>query len=134
MLTANRFHQFLNSAREWEALMKNHLDSKPTSIHRIASDDGTVVFEIDIPGFEREDLDVEVNGTNLMVRAERHSEVDDSNINWKIRERLSGSEAYRFELPFRIDPEQTDVNYEHGVLRLKIQKPAEELPRKLTVQ
>lgn len=132
MLTANRIQQFLNSARDWDVLWRGEMTSELSVPHRLATNEKSAWFELDLPGYEREELELEVEGNELLISVCRKEE--QAGTNWKVRERHSPPTDYRFEFPFRIDAERTEVSYENGVLRIEIQKPETDQPKKLVVK
>lgn len=134
MLTANRVQQFLDSAREWDAFLRGQAASDAIVPHRLAVGDQSAVFEIDLPGYEREELNVEVEGKELLISASKDGVCSESEGTWKVRERHAVPSEYRFEFPFLIDAEKTEVHYENGTVRIYLEKPEAELPRKLEVK
>jgi HSP20 family protein len=134
MLTANRVQQFLDSAREWDAFLRGQAVSEAVLPHRLAVREQSALFELDLPGYEREDLDVEVEGKELLISAKKKTADKENEGSWKVRERHAVPDEYRFEFPFLIDAEKTEVQYENGTIRVHLEKPEAELPRKLEVK
>ena len=86
-------------------------------------------LEADLPGFDKKDIHVDVNGDVLTVRAERHSEHEDKDKKGKYVhcERSYGS----YSRQFNVDGISTDgmkAKYEDGVLKLTLPKKTPTLP------
>lgn len=134
MLTANRIHQFLNSAREWDQLMRRQSQMEAAHQPRVAVKDHSIYFELDLPGWTKDNISVEVDRDSLQVITTKPAESEESGVNWVTRERTWRSEDFRFQFPFSIDAERAEVTFEAGVLAVTVHQPAEEVPRKLTVK
>jgi HSP20 family protein len=45
-----------------------------------------------------------------------------------------GKFTRKLQLPFEVDPAQTEATYERGVLRVQLSRPESSRPRKITVK
>ncbi len=89
-------------------------------------------IHLDLPGFDNESIDVTVERTELVVKAER---------NWKpeegaqilINERPQGSVTRRFMLGDSLDADRIEAGYDHGVLTIVIPVAEESKPKKISV-
>ena len=95
------------------------------------------LLEADLPGFEKKDINLDINGDLLTIRAERHSEHEETDKKNKyIRcERSYGS----YSRSFGIDGIQTDgikASYNDGVLKLVLPKatPVDNGTRRLAIE
>ena len=86
-------------------------------------------LEADLPGFDKKDIHLDINGDTLTVSAERHSEHEEKDKKGKyIRcERSYGSYSRDFDVS-GIDTDGIKAKYENGVLKLTCPKKASELP------
>ncbi|WP_458462517.1 Hsp20/alpha crystallin family protein [Paenibacillus sp.] len=88
--------------------------------------------EAELPGIAKEDIDIQVEGNELIIRAKRnedYEEKDDSNRVIR-RERRSGEFIRRFYVD-HIDDENIKARLEDGVLKLEIPKrPGDDQPRR----
>ena len=97
------------------------------------------LLEADLPGFDRNDIHVDINGETLVITAERKTEKEDKKDNDKngyvYRERSFGSFTRSFDLS-GIDTEGINGNYTDGVLRLTLPKrePAQPASRRLELK
>jgi HSP20 family protein len=92
-------------------------------------------IEAEIPGVDKEDLDVSVEGDALILRGERKMSKETEEENYFIRESRYGSFLRRLPLPEGADSEKVEASYENGVL--KITMPIEQKAitgRKIEIQ
>lgn len=134
MFTANRIQQFLDSAREWDSILRRQFVSPSLPEPRVAMHDGGIYFEMDLPGRQREEIEVEVDHNQLIVKVNESSWKPADEARWVTQERSHGTEEFRFQFPHHIDAEHSEVRMEDGVLAIGIHRPAEEQPRKLEVK
>ena len=95
--------------------------SRPTS--RITATADTL--EADLPGFDKKDIHLDVNGDTLTIHAERKAEQeekDDKN-NYVRCERSFGSYSRQFDLS-SVDADHMKATYDNGVLKLEMPKKA----------
>ena len=86
-------------------------------------------LEADLPGFDKKDIHLDVNGDVLTVHAERHSEHEEKEKKGKyVRcERSYGSYSREFDLS-GVQADKITAKYENGVLKLTIPKKEAEAP------
>ncbi|MBO0823257.1 MAG: Hsp20/alpha crystallin family protein [Actinobacteria bacterium] len=94
--------------------------------------DGEVELRFDLPGIDRDSIDVTVDRGWLTVSAKRSEEYSDSEKPY-VRERVMGSFSRRIRLSDAVDAEKISAAYDAGVLRVTV--PLQELaqPRKIEV-
>lgn len=87
-------------------------------------------LEADLPGFEKKDIHLDVNGDVLTISAERHSEHEENDKKGKyVRcERSYGAYRREFDLS-NIQTDEIKAKYENGVLKLSLPKKQEILPQ-----
>lgn len=80
-------------------------------------------LEADLPGFNKEDIKLELQGDNLVISAERHSNAEEKNKDGKVvrMERSYGSYQRSFNVS-QIDTDHIKAAYENGVLKLTLPK------------
>ena len=100
------------------------------------TDDG-FVLEADLPGFDKKDISVGIDGDVLTIRAQRHSESEDKDKKESfVRiERSFGSYERSFDVS-GIDTESIGAKYENGVLVLNMprKEPVTPPTRQLTIE
>ena len=87
-------------------------------------------LEADLPGFQKEDIRLELQGDNLVISAERHSNAEEKNRDGKVvrMERSYGSYQRSFNVS-RIDTQNIHAAYENGVLKLNLPKLQAQIPQ-----
>lgn len=95
------------------------------------------VMESELPGFEKDDISLDINGDYLIISAERkfESEQKDDNNKYIRRERRFGSYKRSFDIS-DVDAEAITAEYKNGILSLELpkKKPAEPVTRKLEIK
>ena len=86
-------------------------------------------LEADLPGFDKKDIHLDINGDMLTVSAERHSEHEEKDKKNKyVRCELSyGSYSRSFDLS-GVKADEIKAKYENGVLKLTMPKKDKSLP------
>lgn len=91
------------------------------------------VARIDLPGVEPETIDIDVEDRTLTVRAERHDEVGEEEVEWLTHERSAGTYARQLTLGHGVAIDRITADYNDGVLTITIPVADEAKPRKVTV-
>lgn len=95
--------------------------------------DGEFVVELEVPGYEENDLSVELVDHTLTVRGTREEDTERKDKTLRLHERLESFFERRFELPLETDGEHVKAAYGKGVLTLHVPKTAESKPRKVEI-
>jgi len=87
------------------------------------------LLEADLPGFDKKDIQLDINGDTLTVRAERHSKLEEKDKKDKLVriERSYGSYSRQFNIS-GVEAEQIKARYDNGVLMLTLPKKQTTLP------
>ena len=90
---------------------------------------------IDLPGFKKEELQVELNNGYLTISAEKTLNKENENHGKLIRqERYSGSMQRSFYVGSGLTEEDVHCSYENGVLKVDVPKQeARKVPEKKTI-
>ena len=128
-----------NPFREMDAFERNFFNdpfgswfdhSALASFKTDIKDNGdSYTLEADLPGFEKKDIHLELNGDVLTVTAERHSKLEDKDKKDKVVriERSYGSYSRQFDVS-GIDTAAIKAKYDNGVLKLTLPKQQTVLP------
>jgi HSP20 family protein len=101
----------------------------------VTEDDKAYTVHAEIPGVKKEDIQVEVHGDQVSIRAEVKQEKEE-----KKGEKLLHSERYygmvsrSFTLPTEVDDKATVAKYTDGVLDLTLPKKAGNGSHRISVQ
>ena len=99
----------------------------------IHEEEDRVVLRAEIPGVNKDDIDIRVEGGTITVRGEKKQEKQvDSEKAYRV-ERFYGSFARSFVLPASINADAIKATYSDGVLEVVLPKVEEAKPRKIKV-
>ena len=92
--------------------------------------DGKLELHVDLPGVDPKDVEISLDGAELVIRGERKSERQEKN---GYRELQYGKFERRFTVPKGIDAEKATARYENGVLALTLPLPEAQKAKRITV-
>jgi HSP20 family protein len=95
--------------------------------------DDHLVLRADLPGMDREDVNVEVKDGVLTVSGERSAKEAERTDGFYRVERAFGSFSRSLSLPDHVDAERITADFDKGVLEVRIPKPAERKPQRIEV-
>lgn len=114
--------QFDDAARAWESgdpFEMSALTGESVAMDLIEREEEYVVT-VDLPGFDRDDIEVKMVEDRLMVAAEREEAEEDEAENYLRRERRHRSVSRSIRLPEDVDPENVTAKSKRGVLTVTI--------------
>lgn len=85
------------------------------------------VLKADMPGFDKEDIRIDINGDVLTLTAEHNEETKDDKDNFVRRERRYGALSRSFDVA-NVETDKITAHYEKGVLELELPKKQNVLP------
>jgi HSP20 family protein len=91
------------------------------------------VLRADLPGLAEDDVSIEVEDRVLTVSGERKVEHEATSEGYHRIERAFGSFSRSLTLPEGVDPEAVAASFDRGVLEVRIPKPEERRPRKISI-
>ena len=91
------------------------------------------LLRADLPGLSQEDINIELDSNVLTVSGERRIEYQQDELGLSRLERGSGSFARSLTLPEGVDPGAIEANFDRGVLEIRIPKPEQRRPHKVTI-
>jgi HSP20 family protein len=95
--------------------------------------DTEFVVELEVPGFEEKELDLEVTDNTLRVKGERTETKEGKDKAFLLKERIEKSFERRFSLPATADLGKIKASFANGVLEIRIPKTPEPKPRKVPI-
>ena len=95
----------------------------------IRDDGDKYVMESELPGFDKEDIKLDINGSQLTIAAEHSTSNDekDDKGNYIRRERKFGSYKRSFDIG-DVDTDAISAEYKNGILIIDLPKKAPEAP------
>lgn len=91
------------------------------------------VLHADLPGLSEKDVNIELESNVLTISGERRSEHTDEKGGYRRVERAYGSFARSLTLPEGVNPDAVQASFDKGVLEVRIPKPEQIKPRKVTI-
>ncbi|RZJ34567.1 MAG: Hsp20/alpha crystallin family protein [Flavobacterium sp.] len=88
-------------------------------------------IELAVPGLDRDDLKIDVDGNVVTITSEKEEEHLSEEENFRKREFSYNSFQRSFSLPENLDADHIEAKYEKGVLHLKLPKKHESKPSKV---
>lgn len=102
--------------REFENALEMRMD--------ITEDDKAYKVSVDVPGVRKENIDVSVQGNQVLISAEFQREQNKDQERQIYTERYEGRAFRSFTLPAEVDSDAAKAEYDGGVLRLILPKKA----------
>lgn len=84
----------------------------------IREDKGQLIISADMPGVEKEEINVKADESQVEISAESSAEVKEENEKYLRKERRSRKFRRTIPWPKNIDPETVTAEYEDGVLEI----------------
>lgn len=88
----------------------------------VHEDNGKVIVTADMPGVQKEDIDIKADNKGIEIFAESKEEIQEENEKYFRRERSSRSYRRTVSWPTSIDEESIKAHYQDGVLRVEAEK------------
>jgi len=125
----NLFEQVVNRL---PTLWENDLGSLRLWEFNLSETEDEMIVRAELPGFEAHDLDVQLDGNTLIIRAERTQASNDGTR----RGDAWTSRSFRrtLTLPQPADPQRVQATYRNGVLELHLPKRAEAKGKRIDIQ
>lgn len=92
-----------------------------------------LVVELDVPGFEEQELQLEVTDSTLTVKGEKTEEKEGKEKTFYLHERLERHFERRFKLPPEADLDHVEARFRTGVLEVHVPKVEEARARKVEI-
>ena len=116
-------------AREmWDAWRQFTLDQSLVPHTDIYEEKDELVMKTELPGIEKENLDITLKGDRLTIKAEKKEEVKEDTTH-HTRERYYGQYLRSVTLPYPVKEAKITATLDNGVLELRLPK-AEEVETK----
>lgn len=91
------------------------------------------LLEAELPGFNKDDINVDIEGDQMVIRASREEEKEENKRNFLHRERAYGTYTRRFDIA-GVETDKICARYEDGVLRLTLPKEEKKSPEGKRIQ
>lgn len=127
--------QFDEASRSWER--DEPLELWPTTESMavdLAEHDDAFVVTVDLPGFERDEVEVRLADRTLHVDAEHEEAAEEAEEAYLRRERRHESMHRSLRLPAEVDEEDVTARMKNGVLTVTLAKVEAEEARRIDIE
>lgn len=100
----------------------------------VVENDKTYDLSVDLPGFDKKDIAVDVKDGVLSISGNRKVERKKVDKHYSYYERNTGEFRRSFKLPDTVNQNSVKASYKDGVLQLSIDKSEEAKPRAIEVK
>jgi HSP20 family protein len=143
MLGMERYTPTRGLSREFDEFISRMFEDQPfnaTSAQSwvpasdISETDDQLKIHLDLPGLNRENLDIQLTGNNtLTVRGERKFEEVDKTKYHRV-ERFYGAFTRSFVLPSNVESDKISASFKDGVLEIVLPKAESAKARKISIK
>lgn len=98
----------------------------------VSTDDKNVYVEADVPGVNKENINLTLDRGELRIQAEKEEEEEDKNKTFY--QKSSASYSYRVALPALVDETSIKATYKDGVLKITLPKAKQEQAKKIPIK
>ncbi len=100
----------------------------------VSETDGHVIVRAEVPGMEKDDINVTLSDGLLTIHGEKKQEKEEEKENYRFVERRYGSFSRSVRVPDGVDAEKIEASYKDGVLKVSIPKGESEITRKIEIK
>lgn len=104
--------------------------SPPVDIYET---DTALVMKAELPGFTKDDIQIELKENALVIRGERKREDEVKEGSFHRTERVYGAFQRSFLLPTTVDQGKVQATYKDGVLELRLPKVEQAQPKRISI-
>lgn len=120
--------------RDFTPSMLRGTDSMPRMRMDVTETEQEYMVKADIPGAQKDDIKVAINGNQVSVTAEMKQEQSSGSGGTLRSERYYGQLHRSFVLPQEVDDDKAEAKYENGVLQLTLPKRIGTGGKQLSIQ
>ena len=100
----------------------------------VAETKDAIEVSAEVPGIEEKDINITIEGNKLVIAGERKQESEHKDKDWHVTETSYGSFKRSVLLPFEPSHEAVQAQFDKGMLRMTIKKPAEAVTTKRIIE
>ena len=95
--------------------------------------DKEIVVRVEVPGMEKADCEITIEGNTLYLRGEKRFERETEEGSFHVMERAYGSFERAIPLPQDVDSAGADASYKNGVLSVRLPKVGSGVAKRITI-
>ena len=119
--------------RQFDRLARRSFGQNAAMPLDIVRRDGDVTLRFDVPGIDRDSIEVTVDRGILSVSVKRQEERSE-NDKFFVRERTMGTFTRRVRLSENVNADAVEASYDNGVLEVRIPVLEQAKPRKIEIR
>ncbi len=130
------FDGFFNRIFQYDPLINDSFRALPIKTEiplDIASTEEAVLVRASLPGFSKEEIDVQLHEGHLTINAEHQTSENYENEKSYLRERFTGNLKRSIRLPSIVNDADTKADFCNGILTIQITIPESIKPRKIEI-
>lgn len=135
------FRELLDMRKDWDRLFDDNIFrpmSDGNGWHAPLVDLWQTTDEVHVkaamPGIKPEDVDIQISGDTLTIRAETRQEEEQKDATYHMREQRYASYARSLVLPVPVKADQAKAEVTDGILHLTLPKAEEAKPKVIKVK
>ena len=117
----------------WDAWRPFTLEHSLVPHTGIYEEKGHLVMKTELPGIDKKDLDISLEGDRLTIKAEKKEEVE-GEATHHTRERYYGRYFRSVKLPYPVKEDEISATFENGVLELRLPRAEEVKAKKIEIK
>jgi HSP20 family protein len=92
------------------------------------------LIKAEIPGMDRKDIDISIDGNCLTIKGEKKAETEEKGEKYLRREMSYGSFSRSFAINQEIKTDEIKAGYKNGILEITIPKEEKVKPKKIEIR
>ena len=100
----------------------------------VSETDDEIIVKAEVPGMDKEDINITVSDGILTVKGERKQEKKEETEHFHCVETHYGMFSRTLRLPAEVEADKVDATYKDGVLNITLPKPEAVEPKKIEIK
>ncbi|WGI17935.1 Hsp20/alpha crystallin family protein [Methanonatronarchaeum sp. AMET-Sl] len=113
---------------------REHTGKKMHPNTDIMDHENEVVVTIDLPGVQKKDIDLHIDGDLLTIKAERETETKEEDEAYIAHERRYGNYHRTTRLPANVDETKAKATFKNGVLEIHLPKKEQTKGKEIKIE
>jgi HSP20 family protein len=125
------FEESMTSNKVFEEALTTGVWSPVVDIYET---DTSVILKAELPGMTKDDIAIEINENNLVLKGERKFQKDIKEESYHRIERSYGAFSRSFTLPDTVDRDKVSASFKEGILEITIPKIEGAKPKQIEIK
>ena len=117
----------------WDSWRPFRLDDSLVPHTGVYEEKNQLVMKTELPGIDKEDLEITLEGGRLTIKAKKKEEVTEDTTH-HTRERYYGQYFRSVTLPYPVKENKINATFENGVLELRLPKAEEAKAKRIEIK